>query len=165
MNRILVNTSGGRTRPGFQKTRLIQFDDCPHTYGTSGQYLGINPDSSGFILITPPPFSRGGSLYIPGGIADAVNLAVWVAPFACTVLAVKGYRIGGTGAEINAQLNGASPHLNTALSLTDAGVWIDGGAVQNAAYAIGDSLEIMIVSVADGPTQVAVQVDFERIYS
>jgi hypothetical protein len=38
---------------------------------------------------------------------------------------------------------------------------MDGGAVQNTAYIAGDKLEIMIVTVAGSPTQIAVQIDFE----
>ena len=102
-------------------------------------------------------FSRGGTILNP---AAATNIVVWRAPFACTVQAVKGLRVGGTGATINARLNGASNHLATAVSLTAVDTWTDGGAVQNATYAAGDRMEIMVVTVAGAPTQVAIQVDF-----
>ena len=101
--------------------------------------------------------SRGGTVLSPSG---AINVIVWRAPFACTVTNVRGYRVGGTGATINARLNGASNHLAAALSLTSADTWMDGGAVQNTAYVAGDKLEIMVVTVAGSPTQVAIQVDF-----
>jgi hypothetical protein len=104
-------------------------------------------------------FSRGGTILVPSG---AVNVIAWRAPWACTVLAVKGYRVGGTGAEVNARRNGADNHLAAALSLVGADAWADGGAVQNTAYVVGDKLEIMVVSVADDPTQIAIQVDFRR---
>lgn len=107
-------------------------------------------------------FSQGGTIYKSDGITDAVNIIIWEAPFACTVTNVKGYRVGGTGATINARKNGASNHLASALSLTSADAWIDGGAVQNTAYAAGDKLEIMLVSVAGSPTQIAIKVDFKR---
>jgi hypothetical protein len=103
--------------------------------------------------------SRGGAILNP---TAAVNLISWRAPVACVVNAVKGYRVGGTGATINARKNGASNHLSSALSLTSADSWMDGGAVSNTAYAAGDKLEIMVVTVAGSPTQVAVQVDFVR---
>lgn len=112
------------------------------------------PGSNGLPII-----SRGGTVYITSGIASAVNIIVWRAPFSCTVTAVKGYRVGGVGATINARKNGASNHLSSALSLTSADTWMDGGAVQNTAYAVGDKLEIMVVSVSVGPTQLAIQVD------
>jgi hypothetical protein len=103
--------------------------------------------------------SRGGILVNPNGITAAINVIAWRAPFACTVAKVWGYRVGGTGATINARKNGASNHLASALSLTSADTWMDGGDVQNQTYAAGDKLEIMIVTVAGSPTQVGVQVD------
>ena len=103
--------------------------------------------------------SRGGTVRSPAG---AINLIVWRAPFACTVTNVRGYRVGGTGATINARRNGASNHLSSALSLTSADTWQDGGAVQNTAYAAGDKMEIMVVTVAGSPTQIAIQVDLTR---
>jgi hypothetical protein len=103
--------------------------------------------------------SRGGTFVNPNGITAAINIIVWRAPFACTVTAVKGYRVGGTGVNVNARKNGSLNHLAAALSLTSADTWMDGGAVQNASYAAGDKMEIMIGSPAGSPTQVAVQVD------
>lgn len=116
-------------------------------------------DNSGKLVLAVREFSGSGVVLDPTG---AVNIIVWRAPFACTVTAVKGYRVGGSGASVNARKNGTSNHLNTALSLTSADTWMDGGTVQNTAYATGDKLEIMIVSVSGSPTQVAVQVDFTR---
>jgi hypothetical protein len=42
---------------------------------------------------------------------------------------------------------------------------VDGGAVQNTAYAVGDYLEVRIKSVSvagSPPTQLVIQVDFTR---
>lgn len=103
--------------------------------------------------------NRGGTFVSPSG---ALALVIWRAPFACTVTNVRGYRRGGTGATINAQRNGSSTHLSSDLSLTSADTWMDGGAVQNTAYAAGDSLELLLQSVAGGPTQVAIQVELVR---
>ena len=108
------------------------------------------------VVASAETISRGGVQLSPSG---AINVIVWRAPFACTVTAVKGYRVGGTGATVNARKNGSSNHLASALSLTSADTWMDGGSVQNTAYAAGDKMEIMIVTVAGSPTQVAVQVD------
>lgn len=105
--------------------------------------------------------SRGGTLVNPYGIDDAINIICWRAPFACTVTAVKGYRVGGSGATVNARRNGSEDFLASALSLTSADTWTDGGSVQNAALAAGDKVEIMIVSTTGSPTQLAVQVDIE----
>jgi hypothetical protein len=105
-------------------------------------------------------FSRGGTLLNAVDGITAVNVITWYATMACTVTAVKGYRVGGTGATINARRNGASNHLASAVSLVNADTWYDGGAVQNTAYIVGDKLEIMVVSVAGTVTQIGIQVDF-----
>ena len=114
----------------------------------------INDD--GTLQLIP---SKGGVIVNPNGIENTINVIVWRAPFACTVVAVKGYRVGGTSASINARKNGSSNHLASAKSLTSANTWMDGGAVQNTAYAIGDKLEIMLTAVGGDPTQIGVQVD------
>ena len=104
-------------------------------------------------------FSRGGSVLTPTG---AVNIVVWRAPFAGTVTNVRSYRVGGTGATINARKNGTLNHLASALSLTSADTWMTGAAPQNTAYAAGDKMEIMLVSLTGSPTQIAIQVDMTR---
>ena len=105
----------------------------------------------------PAEFTKGGSFLDPSG---ARNVVIWRAPYACTVTNVRGFRVGGTGATINARLNGASNHLASALSLTSAGAWMDGGAVQNIDYAVGDRVELMVVTVAGSPTEITIEVDF-----
>ena len=107
---------------------------------------------------SPLTFTKGGTVLNP----TAINVIIWRAPFSCTVTAVKGYRVGGTGATINARKNGVSNHLASNLSLTSADTWMDGGAVQNTAYVAGDKLEIMVVTVTGSPTQVEIQVDFTK---
>ncbi len=47
--------------------------------------------------------------------------------------------------------------LASDLSLTTANEWTDGGAVSNTGFAVGDSLEVVLRSVAGAPTEVAVQ--------
>jgi len=108
------------------------------------------------------PENHGGVVVNPYGITVAINVFTWVAPYVCTVTAVKGYRVGGTGATINARKNGVSNHLAAALSLTSADTVTDGGAVQNTPYAVGDKLEIMVVSAAGSPTQLGIVVYFTR---
>jgi hypothetical protein len=103
-------------------------------------------------------FSRGATVLNPA----VQNTIVWRAPFACTVTNVRGYRVGGTGATINARRNGVSNHLAAAVSLAAADTWVDGGAVANTAYVAGDKLEIMVVTITAAPTQIAVQVDYTR---
>ena len=103
--------------------------------------------------------SRGGVLVNTNGITAGVIIIVWRAPYTCTVTNVRGYRVAGTGATINARRQGASTHLAANLSLTSANTWMDGGAVQDTAYVVGDKMEIMIQTVAGSPTEVAVQID------
>lgn len=106
-----------------------------------------------------PVISRGGTFVNPNGISAGINIITWQALFPCTVMGLRAYRVDGTGATVNARKNGTSNHLASDLSLTSADTWMDAGAVQNQGYAIGDKLEIMVVSVAGTPTQVAIQVD------
>ena len=104
-------------------------------------------------------FSKGGVILNPTG---ALNVIIWYASVACTVTAVRGYRVGGDGATINTRKNGSLTHLATALSVTSADTWMDGGTVQNTAYAVGDKLEIMLVSITNSPSQVAIGVDYTQ---
>jgi hypothetical protein len=106
--------------------------------------------------------ARGGVLYSASGLSSAVNIIVWEAPFNCLVTNVKGYRVGGSGATVNARKNGTSNHLSSALSLSSADTWMDGGAVQNTQYYVGDKMEIMLVSASGSPTQIAIQVNMLR---
>lgn len=106
-----------------------------------------------------PQIQRGGAFLNPTG---ALAVTSWRAPYPCVVLNVRGRRAGGTGATINARRNGTSTHLSSDLSLTADVTWTDGGAVQDAAYAAGDSLELLLQSVSGSPTEVVIQVDFRR---
>ena len=107
--------------------------------------------------------SKGGTYYNKYGISvsssDPLYIISWRAPMACTVTNVRGYRKGGTGAQINARRNGADDHLSSHLSVSTCDTWLDGGSVQNTSISIGDKLEIAIISTSGSPTQVAVQID------
>lgn len=111
------------------------------------------------VLQIAMPFARGGTVLTP---VSAQNIIVWRAPFACTVAAVKGYTSGATGTTVNARQNGSLTHLASDLTLSSADTWLDGGAVQNTAYALGDKLEIMLTGIGGSPTEVAVQVEYTR---
>lgn len=107
----------------------------------------------------PETFDKGGNVLSP---TAPLNVAVWQAPFACVVTKVSGYRVGGSGATVNARRNGSAAHLASNLSLTSADIWMADESVQNTSYAEGDSLELQIVTAAGSPTQVAVLVEFRR---
>jgi hypothetical protein len=105
-------------------------------------------------------FVRGGTVLNPSG---AVNIIVWLfAEYASTVTAIKGWRVGGTGATINARKNGSATFLASDLSLTSASTVMDGGAVQNASIAAGNYVEIMITGLTGSVTQIGVQVCLTR---
>jgi hypothetical protein len=111
------------------------------------------------VLQIAMPFARGGTVLLP---LNASNIIVWRAPFSCTVTAVKGYVSVATGSTINARKNGTLTHLASDLTVSSADTWMDGGAVQNTAYAAGDKLEIMLTGIAGAPSEIAVQVEFTR---
>lgn len=89
----------------------------------------------------------------------AVSYVVWRAPKACTVTAVRGYRVGGTGTTINASRNGTADLATTDLSLSTSDTWLSGATLQNTAFAAGDSLVLKITGVTGTPSAVTVQVD------
>lgn len=124
---------------------------------TAGQFLrALTANTFGFGAV---PFSLVGGEINP---AAADNLPVWNALFACTVTNVRGYRVGGSGATINARRKGTDNFLASALSLTSENAWMDGGSVTNTAIAANDLVELMIVSVTGSPTKVMIEVDFTR---
>lgn len=130
-----------------------------HTLAGSAAGRFLRATSATAFAFEAVPFSVGGVILDPTGARDVM---VWRAPFACTVTNVRGHRKGGTGATVNARRNQTSDHLASALSLTTADAWADGGAVQNTAYAAGDDLEIRLASITGAVTEIAIQVDFTR---
>ena len=109
-------------------------------------------------------FTRGGTLVNTVDFISAISVPVWSATWPCKVIKIKGYRVGGNETtSINARKNGSSNHLATAKTLASASTWIDAGTVQNTNYAVGDSLEIMVVVPGASLTQIAIQVDFIKL--
>lgn len=107
-------------------------------------------------------FPAGGTLLGTSSPSDAI---VWEAPFAATVLAVRGIWRNGLGAPtvaINARRNFTSEHLASDLSLPVAGTMYDGGAVQNTAYVAGDILEARIKTFMGGTADVTVVIRLRR---
>lgn len=96
------------------------------------------------------------------GISSTGSITVWRCPVTCSVTNVRGYKVGGTGARINAIRNGTDTHLAADLLVNTDNAWTDGGAVTNTAYAGGDRLTIRILNLTGSVTEVAVQVDFSR---
>lgn len=153
----------GANTPSFFQTLAM-----PSVHDLDGPLHTISGKTDGQVLMATGAttfafqslvFSKGGTVINP---TSAINVIVWRAPFACTVTNVRGYRVGGSGATVNARKNGSLNHLSSALSLTSADIWMDGGSVQNQTYAAGDKLEIMIATLTGDPTQIAIQVDYTR---
>jgi hypothetical protein len=121
---------------------------------------------TGALISTVNRFSKGGTIAdYTAGITNNQFYVVWRAPFNCDVVAMYGWRDGGTGAEVNARRSGSAgyaTHSGSNLSLTTQDNWIAFNSVQNVSYAAGDSLEIIISGSAGTPNQVSVQVDFVR---
>lgn len=120
-------------------------------------------NGTGEVTVTTDIISKSAVIDNPDGISAARNYMLWKVPFACTVKNITGYRLGGTGATINARKNGSDNHLESALSLADAETFYNNTTIQNATYAAGDTLQAMIVSVDGNPTQILIQIDVERV--
>lgn len=103
-------------------------------------------------------FERGGAIFIAAGITAAFDVIIWQATEACSVQFVKGVRVGGATATINARKNAALEHLSADLSLTPSGTWVQSTTIINPNYAVGDSMEIRLKSVTGNPTEVAIVV-------
>ncbi|MEV0917855.1 hypothetical protein AB0I93_26805 [Streptomyces sp. NPDC049967] len=127
----------------------------PGTFGVAADG-GITAPS----LTLPATATTISKSLIVAAPTGAVTYTVWRAPKACTVIAVRGYRVGGTGATINA-VKGAVDLLATDLSLSTAATWLSGASVQNTAMAAGDSLAIAIRSITGTPTAITIQVDLQ----
>jgi hypothetical protein len=92
----------------------------------------------------------------------AVSYVIWRAPVACLVTAVHGYRVGGTGATINATMNGADL-ITTNLSLSTDSTWMSGATLQNTSVPAGAVLAVSVRSVTGTPTAVTVQIDVQGL--
>jgi hypothetical protein len=93
----------------------------------------------------------------------ASTIIAWQSTYDCKVTKVSAYRVGGTGATINASKNSTNNFLPVNLSVSVAGSWMSGGTVQNATISAGDSVEVIIASIGETPTQIAIQIDLETI--
>lgn len=125
---------------------------------TAGQFARAS-STDGTIVLEVVPFSVPVTLLSP---TTGTTVMAWRAPFACTVTNVRAHFKGGTSVVINARRNQASNHLASNFTQSTADAWGDGGTVQNTAYAAGDDLEVMFVTVNGAVTEATIQVDFTR---
>lgn len=110
--------------------------------------------------------NRAGSIFtvaVPVIAPEAGAFVAWRAPFAAQLTGLRAYRVGGSGATVNARKNGVANHLPVDLSVSVVGAWIDGGVLQNASYAAGDTLEVVFAAVTGSPTQLIVQIDLTTV--
>ena len=126
------------------------------TRGKLQNHITNHPAGAALSIVT-----KGGTFVAPTGL---INTAVWRAPFACTVTAVRMHvkTAGATACVGKAQKRtGAATivDLCTAISTTTNHTWIDGTGLINTAFAVGNTLEIQYTS-GSPPAQVSIQVDF-----
>ncbi|MEQ4723776.1 hypothetical protein [Nonomuraea sp. B19D2] len=93
---------------------------------------------------------------VPAGKAGTYMVTRF--PVACTAIAVRAYRAGGTGGTVNAQRNGGN--LLAENLATDTDSWTGWTHLQNATFAAGDTLSVVTAAPAGSPAEVIVQVDF-----
>ena len=89
------------------------------------------------------------------------KIAIWRAPYPCTVTAIKGYQDSGTGSVITVY-DGSTDLLLTDMTISQAGTWQDGGALAKTSLLAGDSIVIRIVTVSGSPNYISVQVDLSE---
>lgn len=92
--------------------------------------------------------------------SGAIDVIVWRATHACTVTKIQAYTVGGTSANVNAMKN-SSDLLAADLTAT-AGGWVSTSTIQNASFAVDDTLTIQIISLSGSPTAVTIQVECTR---
>jgi hypothetical protein len=113
---------------------------------TSWMAEKVATDSAGYVFEAP---------------AGAVLRAVLRAPRALTVSAVRGFRVGGTAASVNARNGATNKILAVDLSLATASTWTSSTTVQNATLAAGDYLQMEVTGVTGTLTYLVVQVDYQ----
>jgi hypothetical protein len=140
----------------------LKLGDTALALDTNVSYKAASSTTWAAIDLGVETFTKGMTLADPTAVT-ALTVTSWVAPFACTVTAIQGYRVGGTGATVQAYRNTtASPIRSAALSLTSALTWMPGGAVQNTSVSTGNSLMLGVLSTAGSPTEVSIQLTLTR---
>lgn len=105
-------------------------------------------------------FERGTVVTDPEGIG-VLDVVVWRAPYDCTCLAVRGFRVGGDGCIVRARKGIMALNVSD-LSLVNPNQWYVGQDVQNNTFVSGDALVLEIVQVAGIVTEVTIQAEFRR---
>lgn len=106
-----------------------------------------------------PPLATRSVGYIFEAPSGAAQRVVERLPVPGTITAVRGYRVGGSAATVNAKV-GSNALLPVDLSL-GAGSWTTAPSLQNTAAATGSTLEVDIISVTGSPTYIVVKIEYQ----
>ena len=106
-----------------------------------------------------PPSTVESVGYVFEAPAGAVLRAVTRLAGAATVTGVLAFRVGGTGATVNARADDDTL-LPVDLSVASASTWMSGPSLQNADVAAGTSLQVEVTGVTGTVTYVVVQIDY-----
>lgn len=112
--------------------------------------------------ITLPPGTVTTSVVKEINSPTAIDHVAWRAPYNCTVRGVYAYRVGGTGATVNALVDAANL-LPSDINLSTANAWVTGTPLQNTTVTAGQSIILSVRSVAGSPTAVTIQVDIQGV--
>ena len=103
-------------------------------------------------------FTKGGLI---GGTIATGYKTIWIAPFACTIVLLRGRQKGGTSTVINARVNGTGQVGTADLTLTTADTSYSTGTLTTTAIALGEFLEIEVVTIGSA-TEILIQMDITR---
>jgi hypothetical protein len=161
--RILFHVSGSRTTD--EKFRISK-NSISASVPISGSLLGTASFSISASYVQPlNVFSRGGAFTDANGLAgnSATNqiLPLWVAPFDCTLTALKTTFVSGSGATVNARKNFTNAILTASAPSTN-GSWASYTSFATSSITAGDSVAIFMVSSSGNPVAVVIQLDFTR---
>jgi hypothetical protein len=110
--------------------------------------------------IIAPPSTVQSVGYVFEAPTGAVLRAVTRLPGEAVVTAVHAFRVGGTGATVNARADD-NTLLPVDLSVPTADTWMSAPSLQNAAVAAGTSLQVELTGVTGTVTYVLVQIDYQ----
>ncbi|MFE9937400.1 hypothetical protein [Streptomyces hirsutus] len=125
---------------------------------------GFHVDSTGVItangLVLPSDSVSQSKAIIIKTPTGPDTYPVWRAPKDGLVVALHGYRVGGTGATVNARRNGVDL-APIDLSLSTANTWLSAPNLTGTEVAAGDTLSLAVRSVTGAPTSVTLQIDLQ----
>ena len=98
--------------------------------------------------------------YVFEGPTGAVLRTVTRLAGGATIVGVRAFRVGGTGATVNARADD-STLLPVDLSVVSADTWMSAPGPPDTAVPAGTSLQVEVTSVAGTVTYVVVQIDYQ----